>query len=310
MKTILVTGGVGAVGSILVPLLLAQGYRVRILDNLMYGGMGILNCFREPNLELTIGDIRDKATVKEALKDVDYIVHLAAIVGYPACNKRPAEATEINFRATKQLNELRDPKQLLIFASTGSNYGHVASGLCNEETPLKPLTVYGRNKTSAEKAITDSPNVIIYRFATAFGLSPRLRLDLMINDFTYQALKKKFLLIYEKDYRRSFIHIHDMAQAFIFAIDNRKRMVGKTYNVGDESMNMTKEDVVKLLQTKLNFLVNFTDTGKDEDQRNYAVDYTRIKKLGFKTSVSVEAGIDEMIKAFKAVDIKNPYANN
>ncbi len=308
-QNILVTGGAGCIGSTLVPLLLGSGYKVRVLDNLMYGGMGLLTNFQNPNFEMIIGDIRSKEVVSNALKDIDAIIHLAAIVGYPACDKYPQEAREINYKATKKLNELRGKNQLLIFASTGSNYGHVKSGVCTEETHLAPLTNYGRTKTKAETAIKFSPNVIIYRFATAFGLSPRLRLDLLINDLTYQALKTKHLVVYEKDYRRTFIHVRDIAKSFIFALENSSKMIGQIYNVGDESMNLKKEEVVNILLGKMKFMLNFTDSGKDADQRNYEVDYSKIRKLGFKTDTSVEKGIDEMIKAFKVVSIKNPYSN-
>jgi len=308
-QSILVTGGAGCIGSVLVPMLLGSGYKVKVLDNLMYGGMGLLTNFSSPNFEMIIGDVRDHKTVKTALQDIDAIIHLAAIVGYPACDKYPHEAQEVNYKATSKLSELRNKNQLLIFASTGSNYGHVKSGMCTEETPLAPLTNYGKTKTKAEEAIAFSPNVIIYRFATAFGLSPRLRLDLLINDLTYQALKTKHLVVYEKDYRRTFIHVRDMAKSLIFALENSSKMIGQIYNVGDESMNIKKEDVVKILLKKLEFILNFTDSGKDADQRNYEVDYSKIKRLGFKTNVSIEAGILEMIKAFKVVSIKNPYSN-
>lgn len=308
-QNILVTGGAGCVGSTLVPVLLSSGYRVRVLDNLMYGGMGLLSNFSNSNFEVIIGDIRNKEVVKSALKNMDAIIHLAAIVGYPACDKYPQEAQEINYKGTKQLNELRNKNQLLIFASTGSNYGHVASGICTEETPLAPLTNYGRTKTKAEETIASTPNVIIYRYATAFGLSPRLRLDLLINDLTYQALKTKHLVVYEKDYRRTFIHVRDMAKSVIFALENSSKMVGQVYNVGDESMNVKKEDVVNILLQKMEFILNFTDSGRDADQRNYEVDYSKIKKLGFRTDISIENGIDEMIRAFKVVTIKNPYSN-
>lgn len=308
-QNILVTGGAGCIGSTLVPILLNSGYKVRVLDNLMYGGMGLLTNFSNPNFEMIINDVRNMKVVESALKNIDAIIHLAAIVGYPACDKYPHEAQEVNYKATKQLNELRSKNQLLIFASTGSNYGHVASGMCTEKTPLAPLTNYGRTKTKAEKAIASTSNVIIYRYATAFGLSPRLRLDLLINDLTYQALKTKHLVVYEKDYRRTFIHVRDIAKSLIFALENSSKMIGQTYNVGDESMNVKKEDIVNILVQKLEFILNFTDSGRDADQRNYAVDYSKIKKLGFKTDISIGNGIDEMIKAFKVVTIKNPYSN-
>jgi len=309
-KKILVTGGAGYVGCVLVQELLRKGYQVRILDNLTFGGMGLLDHFNNGNFEVIAGDVRDKKKVRSALKGMDAIIHLAAVVGFPACRKKPREAKEINYEATVQLNKLRNPDQLLIFASTGSNYGHIPSGYCTEETALNPISIYGKTKTAAEKSIKKSPNVIIYRFATAFGLSPRLRLDLLVNDFTYQILKKKYIIVYDKDYKRTFIHVRDMAKAFIFALENSEKMEGQTYNVGDESLNATKKDIIGLLNKKLDFILHYVESGKgDEDQRNYWVDYSKIRGVGFKATISLEQGIEEMLKAFRVIDIRNPYSN-
>lgn len=309
-KTVLVTGGAGYVGSVLVHELLRRDHSVRVLDNLTFGGMGLMEHFNNGNFEVLAGDVRDKKVVRKALRGVDAIIHLAAIVGFPACRKRQKEAKEINQEATIQLSKLRKPEQLMIFASTGSNYGFIPDGYCTEKVPLNPISIYGKTKTKAEKAILKSPNVVIYRFATAFGLSPRLRLDLLVNDFTYQALRKKYIMVYDKDYKRTFIHVRDMAKAFIFALENSEKMVGEVYNVGDESLNKTKEDIINILKKKVDFIHHYVTSGKgDEDQRNYWVDYSKIRSLGFKTEVSLEEGIDEMLRAFKVIDIKNPFSN-
>lgn len=306
---VLVTGGAGYVGSVLVPMLLAEGYQVRVLDNLMYGGQGILPLFLNPNLEFVRGDIRDEQIVREAARGVDAILHLAAIVGYPACKKDPRLAEEVNLGGTINLERCRSPEQIIIFASTNSNYGQVFDQICTEETPLNPLTTYGSTKTEAERYLLNAGNVIVYRFATAFGLSPRMRLDLLINDFVYSALRRKQLIIYEKNFKRSFIHVRDMARAFLFALRHTEDMVDNVYNVGSESMNLSKEDVAYMIGRRLEFLLHFADFGHDEDMRNYEVSYAKLRSLGFETTISVEEGIDELIRGLQALDVANPYAN-
>ena len=233
---ILVTGGAGFVGSILLPKLLDKGYQVRVLDNLMCGGGGLLPYFINKNFEFIRGDILDSNIVRESISDIDLIIHLAAIVGYPACKKQPELAKAVNLDATANIDKSRSKNQPIIFASTISNYGSVETGFCTENTPLNPLTLYGETKTSAERHLLDSGNVVVYRFATAIGLSPRLRLDLLVNDFVYQALKNKQLIVYEKDFKRAFVHVTDMVRAIIFAIENSDRMLDNVYNIGSEAM--------------------------------------------------------------------------
>lgn len=306
---VLVTGGAGYVGSVLIPCLLERGYKVRVLDNLMYGGLGLLPHCLNPNFEFIQGDVRDPEAVREAIWDADVIIHLAAIVGYPACKKNPQLAEEVNLGGTLNLDRARSKSQMVIFASTGSNYGHVSEGLCTEETPLNPLSLYGVTKTEAEKRLLESGNVTVYRFATAFGLSPRLRLDLMINDFVYQAVVNRQLIVYEKDFRRTFIHVRDMARSFLFAIDHAAQTRDGVFNVGSESVNLTKEDVALMIREKVNYFLHFADIDKDEDQRNYAVSFCRIRDLGFELTVSVEQGVDELMRGFQLISIPNPYSN-
>lgn len=306
---ILVTGGAGYVGSVLIPRLLNAGHHVRVLDNLMYGGASLLPHFSYPNFEFIKGNILDEPKVRQAVKGVDAIIHLAAIVGYPACKKNEQLAHDVNFIGTKIVEKNRDRGQLMLYASTGSNYGAVVGQICTETTPLNPLTIYGRTKTQAEQHLLDSPNTICYRYATAFGVSPRMRLDLLINDFVYQAVKVRNLIIYERTFKRTFIHVIDMARSFMFALDNADRMIGNVYNVGSENMNYSKEDIANLVRSKVDFYLHYADVGKDEDQRNYEVSYEKIHALGFQTTISVEQGVEELMRAYETIDIRNPLSN-
>ncbi len=306
---LLVTGGAGYVGTVLIPRLLSAGHHVRVLDCLMYGGQALLPFFSDPRFEFIKGNILDENAVRQAVKGVDAIIHLAAIVGYPACKKNEQLAHDVNYIGTKIVEKNRDRSQVLVYASTGSNYGAVVGQMCTEETPLNPLTIYGTTKTQAEQHLLNSPHTICYRYATAFGVSARMRLDLLINDFVYQAVKARNLIVYERSFKRTFIHVIDMARSFMFALENAAGMTGNVYNVGSEHMNYSKEDVANLLQQKFDFYLHYADVGKDEDQRNYEVSYAKINALGYHTTVSIEAGIDELIKAYQVVDVKNPYAN-
>ena len=316
---ILVTGGAGFVGSVLLPKLLDKGYQVRVLDNLMYGGQGLLPYFINKNFEFIRGEILDGDIVRESISDVDLIIHLAAIVGYPACKKQPELAKAVNLDATVNIDKSRSKNQPIlglsslrietIFASTISNYGSVETGFCTEDTPLNPLTLYGETKTLAERQLLDSGNVVVYRFATAVGLSPRLRLDLLVNDFVYQALRNKQLIVYEKDFKRAFVHVTDMARAIIFAIENFDKMVDNVYNIGSEAMNFTKEEIALMIKEKVDYLLHFADIGEDPDKRNYEVSYQKIRSLGFETLISMEEAIDELISGLQVVDVKNIYSN-
>ena len=308
LARILVTGGAGYVGSMLTPRLLDAGHDVRVLDNLMYRQTSLLPYFLDPRLEFIRGDVRDRDMVKRAVSDVDFVVHLAAIVGAPACARSPELAEAVNYEATVLLDECRNIHQGFIFASTGSNYGAV-DGVCTEETPLRPLSVYGVTKTNAEAELLESGNAIVYRFATAFGLSRRLRLDLLINDFAFQAVKNRQLIIYEGGFRRTFIHVQDMASAFVHAIDNYDGMRDEAYNVGHESMNYTKREVAEAIRGRQDYDLYNADVGSDPDQRDYEVSYQKIRNAGFETSITLERGIDELIRGFQMVAVENPYSN-
>jgi nucleoside-diphosphate-sugar epimerase len=306
---ILVTGGAGYVGSALVPQLLEAGYFVRILDNLSMGGSGIVNLFNKKNIEFIKGDIRDAKLVKRAAEGVDYIIHLAAIVGYPACRKDPKGSREINVTGTQNVVKAAGKKIPILYASTGSNYGKLINKFCTETTPLNPLSDYGKQKTKAEEIVKKNNNFVIFRFATAFGLAPRLRLDLLINDFCYRAVKEKTLVVYEREFMRTFIHVRDMGRAFLHALENFEQMNGEIYNVGDNNLNHSKEEVCRMILKKRDYYLHFADAGKDLDQRDYMVSYEKIMKTGFRCTISMEEGIDEMLKAAEVIEVKNPYTN-
>jgi nucleoside-diphosphate-sugar epimerase len=251
----------------------------------------------------------NEAQLKSAAKDADVVVHLAAIVGYPACKRDPRLAQEVNLDGTRLLDRLRSKDQKVLFASTGSNYGAVVGSVCTEETPLNPLSEYGVTKTAAERHLLDAGNVVCYRFATAFGVSNRMRFDLLVNDFVYQAKINKDLILYERTFKRTFIHVRDIARAFAFAIDNWASMRDDVYNVGSDDMNYSKEEVALLIRKKIDYYLHFAEIGTDEDQRNYEVSYAKMQGKGFKTEVDMESGIEELIKAADLLTVKNEFSN-
>ncbi|WP_422924050.1 NAD-dependent epimerase/dehydratase family protein [Singulisphaera sp. PoT] len=306
---ILVTGGAGYVGSTLVPMLLEQGHRVRVYDMLKFGGHGLLPCCQSPNFELIKGDVTDEKALGKALEGVDSIVHLAAIVGYPACKKESQLATATNVDGTRNLLNLRKKDQKVIFASTGSIYGSIPDYICNEDTPRSPITLYGETKATAEQMILDAGNSVAYRYATAFGVSNRMRLDLMPNDFTYQAVKNRNVIVYEGRFKRTFVHVRDMARSIIFALEKWDNVKDDVYNVGHESMNFTKEDVARKILEHVDFYLHFAEVGTDADQRNYEVSYEKIRERGFETTVDLDTGIAELVRAAKLIEFHNPFAN-
>jgi len=310
MNKILITGGAGYVGTAILKLFQNLDYEITVFDNLMYGGNSLLPYIRKKNIKFIHGDIRDKEALSKLVMKNDVIIHLAAIVGFPACRRDPLLAEEVNYKGTLNLiQSVKSKNQLLLSASTGSNYGDLFSEICTEESPLKPLSVYGVTKTKAEKAMHETGNAVNYRFATAFGSSTRLRLDLLINDFVHKAVKTKNLIIYEKHFQRTFIHVDDMAKSFLFAIENHKKMRGNIYNVGSEKMNFTKQEVAEKIKKKIDFYLHYAEIGEDPDKRNYFVSYKKINNLGFTTTIDIDEGIDELIKVMQLVDIKSPYSN-
>jgi nucleoside-diphosphate-sugar epimerase len=306
---ILVTGGAGYIGTTLVPLLLEKGHHVTVFDNLMYTGEPLLPFLRIPNFEFVKGDVRDKEALKKVIEGKDVIIHLAAIVGFPACRENPELARAVNVDGAKNVSVLTKPDQFVIYASTGSNYGALLDKVCTEETPLNPLSVYGKTKTEAERILMESNKCIGFRFATAFGISPRLRLDLLINEFTYEAVKRKYLVVYESNFMRTFIHVQDIARAINFAVENREKMSGQIYNVGGDDLNYSKKQICEILVKETGAYVYYADIGEDADKRNYIVSYKKVRDLGFTPTISVEKGISEMVKAFGIIKAQSHHYN-
>lgn len=307
-KNIFITGGAGYIGGKLIPLLLNEGYNVTVYDNLMYGGHHLLHFFSNPNFKFIKGDILDKDLLEKSIKKHEIIIHLAALVGYAICRSNEKLSYDVNYIGTKNVIECLKNNELLLFGSTGSNYGTL-DGICTEESSVNPLSVYAKTKHLAEQEVIKYNNSISYRFATAFGLAPRVRLDLLINEFLWNCINQKYLVVYESHYMRTFIHVTDMALSFLFAIKNKDKMIGEIYNVGSDTQNFSKKDICEIIKTKTECLIHYAEFGSDADQRNYEVSYKKINDLGYKTTITIEEGIDELLKSFEVIKLKNDFKN-
>lgn len=309
MLKVLVTGGAGYIGSILTPLLLDERLKVTVYDSLLYGGASLLPFISNKNFSFVRDDIRDKGLLAQAIKKNDVIIHLAAIVGLPACNKDKRLANSINVQGTKNVMDILSSSQQLIYASTVSIYGAATGDICNEKSPLNPISHYAKTKTEAEKIVLDFQNTICLRFATAFGVSARMRLDLLINDFVYQAYMNRFLILFEKTYKRTFVHVQDISRSILFSVQNFEKMKHSIFNIGDNANNYSKEEIAQKIKERIDYYLHFADIGKDEDKRNYSISYKKINSYGFKTKKTVDEGIDELIKACQIFEFKHPYKN-
>jgi nucleoside-diphosphate-sugar epimerase len=307
---ILVTGAAGYIGSVMVPILLKEGHKVVAVDNFMYSQSSLLDCCHDKKLTVIRGDARQKELISRCLKDVDAVFPLACITGAPACNNDPATATTTNFDAIKMLLELRSKKQLIIFPTTNSGYGVGQEGIyCTEKTPLNPISLYGRLKVDAEKILLDAGNCITLRLATVFGISPRMRLDLLVNDFTYRAVTDRFLVLFEANFKRNYLHIRDVAKAFLHCLKNFSAMKDEPYNVGLSEANLSKLELCQEIKKQVpDFYFVEANIGKDPDQRNYIVSNEKIEKTGFKPDVSLREGIAELIKGYQIIR-KNQFSN-
>lgn len=299
---VLVTGGLGYLGSILCEHLLDAGHHVLAADNLMYGQgqQGLFHLCANSRFKFAKGDVRDEAFLKPLLRDRDAVIHLAAIVGASACDRDPLLATSVNLHAVQSLMKLRGRRQLVIYPNTNSGYG-VTDGVerCTEDSPLQPISLYGRTKVEAEQTVLAQPNTIALRLATVFGMSPRMRLDLLVNHFVYAARKDRYLVIFEKDFKRNFIHVRDVADCMLHCLSNAAAMAGRTYNVGLDAANCSKEELaLKVKQYVPNFYIHFAPIGRDPDKRNYIVSNQRLREAGFAARRSLDEGIQELLKGY------------
>lgn len=299
-EKILVTGGAGYIGSVLVPALLHKGYSVTVLDTLTYNQHSLLECCAQPEFDFIKADICDLGLMKELLPKFDIIIPLAAIVGAPACKLRPTIANLINYEAPLSMLKMISTSQRVLFPTTNSGYGiGEKDKFCTEETPLRPISDYGKHKVEIEKALLDKGNSISFRLATVFGTSPRMRLDLLVNDFTYRAYKDRFVVLFEEHFRRNYIHIRDVARVFLFGIENFNCMRGQAFNVGLSSANLTKRELCEKIKQHVNdFVILSAPVGEDPDKRDYLVSNEKIDSLGWHPDFTLDDGIHELLKAY------------
>lgn len=307
---ILVTGGAGYLGSILVPELLKSGHKVTVLDNFMFGQNSLLECCAYENFHAVRGDAREEAVLKPLLEGADYIIPLAALVGAPLCGRDKVGTITTNRDAIALITKLSSKEQRIIYPCTNSGYGVGQKGIyCSEETPLKPISLYGKAKVEAEQTLLNRGNSISLRLATVFGMSPRMRIDLLVNDFTYRAVKDRFVVVFEGHFKRNYIHIRDVARAFIHAIDNFDRMKNEPYNVGLSDANLSKLELcAKIKEQVPDFVYLEAPIGEDPDKRDYIVSNEKIEGTGFKPKHSIEMGIRELIKGYTIIT-NSKYSN-
>ncbi|MFH1360941.1 MAG: NAD(P)-dependent oxidoreductase [Candidatus Omnitrophota bacterium] len=307
---ILVTGAAGYLGSVLVPRLLQEGHHVSVLDSFMYNQSSLLDCCHNPSLTITRGDARQSTLIKDLLKGKDAIIPLACLTGAPLCNKDPWGAKSINLDAIQLILECRSKNQMIVFPTTNSGYGiGQKDKFCTEETPLKPVSTYGQWKAEAENALLESGNAITLRLATAFGISPRMRLDLLVNDFVYHAVYDRYIVLFEAHFKRNYIHVRDVAKAFIHALNNFEKMKNEPYNVGLSDANLSKLELCEEIKKYVpDFYFVESKIGEDPDKRDYIVSNEKIEKTGYKPDCSLSDGIKELVKGYKIIK-RNQYAN-
>lgn len=307
---ILITGGAGYIGSILTPRLLAMGHQVTVIDSFMYKQTSLLDCCHNPNLTIVRSDVRDTNLIKKHLSKADVIIPLACLVGAPVCSQKPAEARSINLDAIKMLIDLSGKGQMILSPTTNSGYGVGEEGIfCTEETPMRPVSLYGTLKVELEECLLASGRAVSLRLATVCGISPRMRLDLLVNDFTYRAVMDRFVVLFEAHFKRNYIHVQDVASAFIHTMANFNTMKGQAYNIGLSDANLSKMELCLEIQKQVpDFCIMESEIGKDPDQRNYIVSNEKVEKTGFKPQVSIQQSISELIKGYQVLR-RNDFTN-
>jgi len=307
---ILVTGGAGYIGSVLVPDLLSEGFNVTVLDNLIYKQNSLANNFYYKNFNFIRGDVCDYNLVNELIKKNDIIIPLASIVGAPACSLSPKQSKLINYDAHINIINQTSESHLIIFPTTNSGYGvGKKEEYCDENSDLNPISEYAKNKVLIEKEFMKRGNAISFRLATVFGMSLRMRTDLLVNDFTLKAVKDRTLILFEESFRRNYIHVRDVANGMIFAIKNNKRMVGNCFNLGLSDANLTKRELAERIKLQVpDLYIHSSQIGEDKDKRDYYVSNKKIESLGWVANYSIDQGINELIRGYKSL-IVNPYSN-
>ena len=300
---ILVTGGAGYLGSTMVPALLAAGHRVTVLDSFLFRQTSLNHVCHDPNFKVVKGDIRIESTIAPLLKKADIVIPLAALVGAPMCNADPVGAKTINHDAIVMMLKLMSREQRVLMPTTNSAYGSGDdANFCTEESPLRPISIYAKEKVAVEAELMQRENAVSFRLATVFGMSPRMRLDLLVNDFCYRAVHDRFVVLFEGNFKRNYVHVRDVARVFQHGLDNFELMKGQIYNVGLSEANVSKRELCEHIQRKLpEFVFMDAPVGKDPDQRNYIVANTKLESTGFKTATSLDEGIAELIKGYTMI---------
>ncbi len=301
---VLITGGAGYLGSVITEKMLNVGHSVIVLDKLLFNQTSLLQYTSNPNFKFIYGDVRNESLLEKLCNEVDVIIPLAAIVGFPACAADPKLAKEINFQQIVNIVKYTNKtNKKILYPNTNSGYGVGKDDLfCTEESPLTPISVYGQTKCDAENFLRTSTDAIIFRLATVFGVSPRMRTDLLVNDFTYKAITDKYIVVFEKSFKRNFIHIEDVANAFLFMLENYETYRGEIFNVGLSDANLSKQELLEKIQTHVkDFAVVYDDYYEDPDKRNYIVSNEKIESTGWKPEWDLDKGIKQLIQAYQMI---------
>lgn len=302
MYKVLITGGAGYLGSVLTRHLLERGYYVTVFDNLRYKQTSSLNYFNNINFRFVYGDVRDKQILGNLVRTHDIIIPLAAIVGMPACKANPNEAVEVNYKQILTIINEASKNQMIMLPNTNSQYGS-SDTIITEESPFKPLSLYAETKCDAEKALLDSGNGVALRLATVFGVSPRMRLDLLVNNFVYKAMSDGYLVLFESHFKRNYIHVEDIANTFRFVIENYDKCNNEAFNVGLSSANLSKMELALLIKDYIpNLVIVEEEFNKDFDQRNYIVSNEKLERKGWKPMNGLDIGILELINAYPIIE--------
>jgi nucleoside-diphosphate-sugar epimerase len=301
---ILITGGAGYLGSVITGKMLNAGHEVLVLDKLIFKQVSLLSYTSNPNFKFIHGDVRNEGLLEKLCNEVDVIIPLAAIVGFPACADEPELANDINFKQIFNIVKYTKGKnKKILYPNTNSGYGlGLGQKECNEESPLKPISVYGTTKCAAENFLKSETDAIIFRLATVFGVSPRMRTDLLVNDFTYKAITDKYIVVFEKNFKRNFIHIQDVADVFLFMLENYEEHRGEIFNIGLSDANLSKQELLEKIQSHVsNFAVSYNDYYEDPDKRDYIVSNAKVESTGWAPKWTIDMGIEELIMAYQMI---------